>query len=102
MWARVSRFTGPTDRIDEDIRDSREAAKQLLDTTSGSKGLYYLVDRENGRSMAVTLWESEEALRASEEAAARVREDSTERVGGAIVSVERYEVALDPAEVLAA
>jgi heme-degrading monooxygenase HmoA len=102
MWARVSTFKGPTDNIDEDIRDSREAVKQLLDNASGSRGVYYLIDREHGRSMAVTLWESEEALRASEEAAAQVRDESNERVGGETVSVERYEVALEPSDVLAA
>ena len=40
----------------------------------------------------VAFWESEEALRASDEAAARIRGGVTEATGGTIASVENYEV----------
>jgi len=50
--------------------------------------------------MAVTLWEDAEAMRASEEAAARIREEGTGEEGGRILSVERFEVALQPSDVL--
>ena len=100
MWARVSKFMEPRNRIDDDIRDSKESVKELLDRTSGSEGVYYLVDREAGRTMAITFWESEEALRASEDVAARIREESTARIGGDIVTVEHYEVALQPSDVM--
>jgi hypothetical protein len=40
----------------------------------------------------VTFWESEEALRASEEAADKLREDSAEAMSDTIAGVERYEV----------
>jgi heme-degrading monooxygenase HmoA len=49
-------------------------------------------DRETGKLVSVTLWESEEALRASEEAADQLRADAADRTGGAIASVERFEV----------
>lgn len=102
MWARVSRFELAPDRIDEDIRDSKRAVTELLDRTQGLEGVYYLVDRESGRTMAITLWDSEESMRASEHAASQVREQSTQRVGGKVVAVEHYEVALQPSEVAAA
>lgn len=51
--------------------------------------------------MAVTLWDSEESMLASEQVAAEVREQSTQRAGGTIVGVERYEVAIQPSEILA-
>jgi hypothetical protein len=40
----------------------------------------------------VTLWESEEALRASDTAAARIRGGVAEATGGTVASVENYEV----------
>lgn len=101
MWARVSRFEGPVDKVDDDIRTSRETVSELIKGSSGSEGVYYLVDRETGRSMAVTLWESEQAMRDSEQIAARIREESTAQVGGTIVGVERYEVVLQPSDVMA-
>lgn len=102
MWARVSRFAEPKDRIDEDIEDSRRLITELLSKTTGNKGVYYLVDRTKGQTMAITLWESEEAMRASEQEAARIRQESTQRLGGEILGVDHYEVAIQPADVMAA
>jgi len=41
----------------------------------------------------VVLWESEDAMRAREEAADRMRSESAGETGRTIVGVERYEVA---------
>ena len=53
-----------------------------------------MIDRTTGKSVAITLWQDEQAMRESEEAANRLRAESAEAAGGSIVSVERYEVAL--------
>jgi hypothetical protein len=42
----------------------------------------------------VTLWESEEDMRASEEEADRLREESAEVSNQTVADVERYEVSL--------
>jgi uncharacterized protein YbjQ (UPF0145 family) len=44
--------------------------------------------------LGITFWESEEAMRASEEAADRMREETAEAGGDTIAGVERYEVGL--------
>lgn len=102
MWARVSKFQIPKDRIDEDISESRTTISEAIRTIPGSAGVYYLVDRERGETLAVTLWETEQAMRASEKEASRIREESTTDIGGKILSVERYEVALQPSDVMTA
>jgi hypothetical protein len=43
----------------------------------------------------VTLWESEEALRASDTAAARIRGGVAEATGGTVASVENYDVVFE-------
>ena len=60
----------------------------------GFLGILLLFDRESGRSLSVTLWESEEEMKASEDAARRARTESAEAAGEIIVGVERYEVVL--------
>jgi len=60
----------------------------------GSKGLIALGDRQSGKVLGVTLWESEEAMRASEAEANRLREESAEASSQTITNVERYEVVL--------
>jgi heme-degrading monooxygenase HmoA len=49
------------------------------------------VDRSAGKGLIVTLWQSEEAMRASEEARAR-RQAATTRTTGATVTTDRYEI----------
>jgi heme-degrading monooxygenase HmoA len=54
------------------------------------------VDRETGKGLTATFWESEEAMKASEEAADQLRDEAVGAVDGSeLVSVERYEVELD-------
>jgi heme-degrading monooxygenase HmoA len=65
------------------------AARQL----EGFRGVLSLTDRANGRGLTVTLWETEEAMQASEEAANLLRDEAARAFGGTIVGVDRYEVA---------
>ena len=51
-----------------------------------------LGDRQTGKTLGVTFWESEQALKASEEAANSLREESAEALSDTIAGVERYEV----------
>ncbi len=94
MFARVSTFQGPPDQTAEGIRVAREQILPAARLQDGFKGIYLLFDRESGRSLAITLWETEEDIRASEDAALRARTESAEAAGEIIVGVERYEVAL--------
>ena len=94
MFARVSTFTGTSDELDEAIRQVRENVLPQTEQLDGFKGAYMLVDRQNGKSLSVTLWESEEAMSASEEAADSLRSEVADALGTQMVGVERYEVAL--------
>jgi heme-degrading monooxygenase HmoA len=94
MFARVSTFQGPPDQTAEGIRIAREQILPAAKLMDGFKGIYLLFDRESGKSLSVTLWETEEDMRASEEAANRVRAESADTSGETVVGVERYEVAL--------
>jgi heme-degrading monooxygenase HmoA len=92
MWARVSTYEGPPENIDEDLRYSEEEILPQARQLTGFRGVYALADRQTGRTMSMTLWDSEEDMRASETEADRLRQDGTDHAGGKIVSVERFEV----------
>ena len=94
MFARVSTFQGSAEQTAEGLRMAREQILPAARLQDGFKGIYLLLDRETGRSLSITLWETEEDMRASEEAASRVRNESVRAAGDAVVSIERYEVAL--------
>ena len=94
MFARVSTFQGPPDQTSEGIRVAREQILPAARLQDGFVGIYLLYDRESGRSLAITLWETEEDMKASEDATLRARTERAEAAGEIIVSVEHYEVAL--------
>ena len=90
--ARVSRLEGPADRIDAGIQYVEENILTRARTIEGWTGVFLLADRETGKSTLITLWESIEALQASEETANRLRQESADAMGDTIAGVERYEV----------
>lgn len=92
MYARISTLEGSPDQIDQGLRYVRENVLPQLQQQDGFEGMIALADRQSGRVLGVTFWESEEALRVSEEAADRLRADSAEAMSDTIAGVERYEV----------
>jgi heme-degrading monooxygenase HmoA len=95
MFARMSTFEGPAARTAEGIRLARRQILPVARLHEGFRGIYLLSDPETGRSLSITLWETEEDMRVSEEAARRARKESAEGSGEEILSVEHYEVVLD-------
>jgi heme-degrading monooxygenase HmoA len=105
MFASVSTYQGPPDQIDEGVRYAQENIMPTLQEVEGFEGIYLLVDRQSGKVLTITLWESEEAMRASEEEANQLRSEhrgrwdqvSTAEAGGQEdAGEERYEVAISP------
>ncbi len=92
--ARVSSLEGPPERIDEGRRRAEEDILPRARQIPGWVGVLSLGDRSTGRAKLVTLWESVDALHASEERADRLRKESAEVAGETITGVERYEVAV--------
>jgi heme-degrading monooxygenase HmoA len=94
VYARISTFEGSPEHIDEELRHVRENVLPQIQQQEGFKGMVALADRQTGKTLGITFWESEEALKTSEEAAGRLREDSAEAMSETIAGVERYEVGL--------
>jgi hypothetical protein len=97
MHARVTTLTGSPDQADAGISDFKDNVAPWVKEQGGRGGIL-LIDRETGKAIAVTLWNDEQSMRQSEEAANEVRS----KVSGVMQStqaptVERYEVAVfDP------
>lgn len=95
MYARLSTFQGSPEGVDDSVRNARETVLPALQSVDGFRGLMMLVDRASGRQLALTLWDTEQALEASESAANRIRSSSADQSGLSIEGVERYQVAVD-------
>jgi heme-degrading monooxygenase HmoA len=95
MHARVSKLEGPPEQVNELGRIAAEWVAPALTQMEGFRGILALADRQSGKVEVVTLWESEEAMRQSEEEADQLRGDTARAAGETtIAGVERYEVVL--------
>jgi len=74
------------------IHEIEEHALPALRRQHGFAGVQLLGARGSGKVLAVTLWESEQAMDATEEAAYWLRSFSAEAASGMVRTVERYEV----------
>ncbi len=92
MFARVTLGKALPERLDQMTREIMEHVLPALRMQDGFAGALVLTDRGSGKVLAVTLWESEQAMNATEEAAHWLRVFSAEAAGGEVTGVERYEV----------
>jgi hypothetical protein len=92
MHARVTSLSGSPGDVDNGIANFKENVVPFA--RDEGKGAILLIDRQSGKALAITLWEDEEALAASEERANALRADAAQRMGASQPAVDRYEVAV--------
>jgi heme-degrading monooxygenase HmoA len=91
MHARVTTISGSPADADAGIANFRENVVPFA--REHGKGAILLVDRQSGEAIAITLWENEEAMRASEESANSLRAQAAGQMGAAQTpTIGRYEV----------
>jgi len=91
MYARIATFESDPSKVDDAIELVR--AEVDSGTPEGLEGakMMMLVNRETGKGLGVTLFESEEAMRRGDEALNAMNPGATERR----TSVEFYEVPVE-------
>ena len=97
MHARVTTIEGAPDKMDDASRHLQEQTLPQLRQMDGFEGFVSLGDRQSGKVLGVAFWESEEALRATDQAVSSVRSGAAEASGGTVSSVEEYEVFVNEA-----
>jgi heme-degrading monooxygenase HmoA len=93
MYARSTTIQAQTSSIDDGIAHVRDTVMPVLEGLDGFIGMSLLVDRQSGRCIATSAWQTEEAMRASAEAVRSVRDRAAEILGGA-AEVEEWEIAV--------
>jgi heme-degrading monooxygenase HmoA len=91
MHARVSTYQASDP---ERLVDGFKSVTDALERVDGFSHGYFMVDRNTGKAMSVTIWESEDALNASVSMGKELREQATQPSGAAVQSVEQYEIPL--------
>ena len=89
MFARVSTYSASD--ADQLLQGFSEVTEPLQAIDGFSHG-YFMVNRENGKGLSITIWESEDALNASVARADELRKQGASVGGAQIDSVEHYEI----------
>jgi heme-degrading monooxygenase HmoA len=93
MYARSTTLRGSPRNVDDLIANVRDEIMPMVTQLDGCVGLSLLVDRDTGRAIATSAWETEEAMQASAERVRASREDAAERFG-ATPEVQEWEIAV--------
>jgi heme-degrading monooxygenase HmoA len=94
MHARVSTY-----HADDPARlvDGFKSVTGELEHVDGFAHAFFLIDRESGKALSITIWENEEAMQASQAKADELRRQATQPTTTSIVSVDPYEIVLEVA-----
>ena len=97
MYARVTTIQGAPGKMDDAKGHIQEQTLPQLQKMEGFKGFVALGNRQSGKVLGVAFWESEEALRATEQAVSSVRSGAAGAADGIVAGVEEYEVFVNEA-----
>ena len=93
MYARTTTVQADPQRMDEGIRNIRDEVMPAVTGMPGCMGLSMLCDRDSGRCIVTTSWDSEESMSASREAVRAMRERASDVMGGTF-DVQEWEIAV--------
>ena len=92
MFARVTRFDIRPESLQQGHRRIEEHLIPALRIQEGYSGGLLLANREDHKMLAVTLWEEEQYMHATDEASHWFRVFNAEAFDGKVEDVEIYEV----------
>ena len=90
MFARVSKYSVDSERLQQEQGEVEEHLLPALRMQPGFSGGLLLANTQKGKVLAVTLWESEQEMHATDEASHWFRVFGAAAVEGTVTDVETY------------
>jgi heme-degrading monooxygenase HmoA len=94
MHARVSFYDLSAEQADAGI-EGFQGVQDSVQQMQGNQGGMLLVNREGGKAITITFWDSADDLQATSEQANQLRQQVADNAGLSIRAVEGYEVAVN-------
>lgn len=93
MYARKTAFKTSADNVDTAAKVFTDEVLPFARNIPGFKGAVALADRSTGDLVSYTMWETEDAMSASEEQANQIRGEALKKIGAlGPPDVQRYEI----------
>ena len=93
-WVRAAWLQTGLDRVDDAIDTYRMAALPQIEGLDGFCSASFLVDRNTGRAVSSTCFQSRAAMESSREAGNRIRSAGTEQARATVLDVNEFELVL--------
>jgi len=92
MFARVTTVASPSNLSADTVRHIQEDILPRIEQQAGSQGGLWLMDRQTGKVLAITLWKDEDSMHASQGRVTQVTGQRGQQLGIATQSVESFEI----------
>jgi len=94
MVARTSTWAGSSEALDKWVQHVTDHVSGFVANLPGNAGGAFLVDRDAGKALTLTLWETEEAAAETDKFADQSRASTVEATGVELVERGAYAVVL--------
>lgn len=94
-FGRVTEIDGSPEQVDAMLDHVRDSVIPGVKEMAGSKGFITLVNRDSGKAIGISLWESRDAMVDARPRASQLRSDSAQAGGGDVSDVSEYEIVID-------
>jgi hypothetical protein len=92
MFARTSTWSGSPEALQKWADNAVSTVKGFVEALPGNAGAVFLVDRDSGTAVTLTLWDSDAAASATDQFAEQSRAATVAVTGTELVSRGKYEV----------
>lgn len=92
MFARTSTWSGSPEAMQKWAEHAASTVKGFVAGLPGNAGAVFLIDRDGGTGLTLTLWDSEDAAAATDKFAEQSRTSTVAATGAELVARGSYEV----------
>lgn len=92
MFARTSTWSGSAEALQDWSEHATNKVKSVVEGLPGNAGVVFLIDRDSGTALTLTLWDSQDAAEATDQFADQSRASTVAATGTELVAQGRYEV----------
>jgi heme-degrading monooxygenase HmoA len=92
MFARTSTWSGSAEALQNWSDHATSKVKGFVEGLPGNAGVVFLIDRDSGTALTLTLWDSQAAAEATDQFAEQSRTSTIAATGTELVAQGRYEV----------
>lgn len=92
MFARTSTWSGSPEALQKWADHAVNNVKGFVEGLQGNAGVVFLIDRDGGTALTLTLWDNEDAAKATDQFAEQSRTSTIAATGTELVAHGRYEV----------